>query len=213
MYPLLWLLTWIIVFVFPTTEHWIKNVRRYLLLGVLGALFGFTAIETVTIDVFTVLWLIFFKLSIMTAEWLFSYMNIYRLYDYEERPKYEKYENRRIRPIFGRANGNSVYKWLAAFAMVAIIVFSTLMLWQTQAASRVNNASAFNQMLTFEPAGTPLFQHEIPNNMLRLTTEELAKSIALRSAAHFGSVKAGSAHITIYNGRLVWVVTMIPQNL
>jgi hypothetical protein len=49
--------------------------------------------------------------------------------------------------------------------------------------------------------------------MLRLTTDELAKSIALRSAAHFGSVKVGSVHITIYKGRLVWVVTMIPPNL
>jgi hypothetical protein len=49
--------------------------------------------------------------------------------------------------------------------------------------------------------------------MLRLTTEELAKSIALRSAAHFGSIRAGSAHITIYKGRLVWIVTMLPPNL
>jgi len=213
MFPLLWWLTWIIVFVFPVTEHGMKNKWRYLLVGFFGALFGFAAIATVTIDVYMVLWLIFFKLFITAAEWLFAYMNIYRLYDHEERLKYEKYENRRIRSVFGRGNGNTVYKWLAASAMVAIIVFSALMLWQTQAASGVNNASAFNQMLTFEPSGTPLFQHEIPNNMLRLTTEELAKSIALRSAAHFGSVRVGSAHITIYKGRLVWVVTMIPPNL
>jgi hypothetical protein len=213
MFPLLWWLTWVIVSVFPVTEHGMKNKWRYLLLGFFGALFGFAAIATVTIDVYMVLWLIFFKLFITAAEWLFAYMNIYRLYDHEERLKYEKYENRRIRSMFGRGNANTVYKWLAASAMVAIIVFSALMLWQTQAVSGVNNASAFNQMLTFEPPGTPLFQHEIPNNMLRLTTEELAKSIALRSAAHFGSVRVGSAHITIYKGRLVWVVTMIPPNL
>jgi hypothetical protein len=201
------------VFVSPTTEHWIKNKWRYLLLGVLGALFGFIAIAVVTIDVYMVLWLIFFKLSITATEWLFAYINIHRLSDYEKRSMYEKYENRRIRSMFGRGNGKEEYRWLAAFAMIAIIVFSAVMLWQTQAASRVNNASSFNQILTFEPAGTPLFQHEIPNNMLRLTTEELAKSIALRSAAHFGSVRVGSAHITIYKGRLVWVVTMIPPNL
>jgi hypothetical protein len=184
-----------------------------LLLGVLGALFGFVAIAAVTIDVYMILWLIFFKLVITTAEWLFAYMNIYRLSDHKERPIHEKYENRRIRSIFGQGKRKEEYRWLTTSAMMAIIVFSAVMLWQTQAASRVNNAGSFNQMLTLEPAGTPLFQHEIPDNMLRLTTEELAKSIALRSAAHFGSVRAGSAHITIYKGRLVWVVTMIPPNL
>ena len=197
----------------PTAEHWIKNKWRYLTLGALGALFGLAAIAAVTIDVYMVLWLIFFKLLITIVEWLFAYMNVYRLSDSEKRPMYEKYENRRIRSMFGRGEGKEVYRWLTVFGMIAIIVFSAVMLWQTQAASGVNNASSFNQMLTFEPAGTPLFEHEIPNNMLRLTTEELAKSIALRSAAHFGSVRVGSAHITIYKGRLVWVVTMIPPNL
>jgi hypothetical protein len=213
MFPLLWWLTWIIVFVVPTTEHWIRSKWRYLLLGLVGALFGFIAIAAVTIDVYMVLWLIFFKLFITSTEWLFAYMNIYRLSEHDERSMHEKYENRRFRSMFGRGNRKEEYKWLTAIAMMTIIVFSAVMLWQTQAASRVNNASSFNKMLTFEPAGTPLFQHEIPNNMLRLTTEELAKSIALRSAAHFGSVRVGSAHITIYNGRLVWVVTMIPPNL
>ncbi len=213
MFPLLWWLIWIVVFVVPTTEHWIKNKWRYLLFGGLGALFGFIAIAAVTIDVYMVLWLIFFKLFITAAEWLFAYMNIYTLSDFETRPTYEKQERGRMRLMLGRGNGKEVYRWLAASAIIAIIVFSAVMLWQTQAASGVNNASSFNKMLTFEPAGTPLFQHEIPNNMLRLTTEELAKSIALRSAAHFGSVKVGSAHITIYKGRLVWVVTMIPPNL
>jgi hypothetical protein len=186
---------------------------RYLLLGILGAIFGYVAIVAMTIDVYMVLWLLFFKLLITLAEWLFAYWNIYRLSDQDERPMYEKYENRRFRSMFGRGSRREEYGWLVASAMIAIVVFSAVMLWQTQAASRVNNASSFNQMLTLEPAGTPLFQHEIADNMLRLTTEELAKSIALRSAAHFGSVKVGSAHITIYNGRLVWVVTMIPPNL
>ena len=213
MFPLLWWLIWIVVFVSPTTEHWIKNKWRYVLFGGLGALFGFISIAAATIDVYMVLWLIFFKLFITAAEWMFAYMNIYRLSDYEERSMYEKRERGRVSLMFGRGNGREVYRWLAVSAMMAIIVFSAVMLWQTQAASGVNNASFFNQMLTFEPAGTPLFQHEIPNNMLRLTTEELAKSIALRSAAHFGSVKVGSAHITMYKGRLAWVVTMIPPNL
>jgi hypothetical protein len=213
MYPLLWLLIWILVFVFPTTGQWIKNKWRYLLLGFFGGLFGSIAIGTATIDIYVILWLVFFKLITTTAEWFFTYINVYRLPNVEERPRYEKYENRRISTLFGRGKRKEEYKWLAGLGIIALIVFSTVMLWQTQAASTVNNASFFNQLLTFQPAGTPLFQHEIPDNMLRLTTEELAKSIALRSAAHFGSIRVGSAHITIYQGRLVWVVTMMPPNL
>jgi hypothetical protein len=182
-------------------------------LGFLGAVFGFIAIGTATIDVYIILWLIFFKLFIATAEWFFAYINVRRLSNVEERPRYEKYESRRIGPLFGRGKRKEEYRWLAILGMLTLIVFSAVMLWQTQAASTVNNASFFNQMLTFQPSETPLFQHEIPDNMLRLTTEELAKSIALRSAAHFGSIRAGSAHITIYEGRLAWVVTMLPPNL
>jgi hypothetical protein len=175
-----------------------------------GTLFGFIAVAAATIDAYMVLWLIFFKLSLTAVEWLFAYLNEFKFSGYEERLKYGRTT---FRPVFSGVRGKEGYKWLAASAFIAIIVFSTVVLWQTQAVSRVNNASAFNQIITFEPPGTPLFQHEIPNNMLRLTTEELAKSIALRSATHFGSVQVGSAHITIYNGRLVWVVTMVPQNL
>ena len=210
MFPLFWWLTWIAVFVFPTTERWLKNQWRYLLFGLFGALFGFIAVAAATIDVYMVLWLIFFKLSLTAVEWLFAYLNDFKFSGYEERLKYSRIT---LRPVFGGVRGKEAYKWLAASALIAIVVFSSVVLWQTQAVSRINNASVFNQMVTFEPAGTPLFQNEIPNNMLRLTTEELAKSIALRSAAHFGSVQVGSAHITIYKGRLVWVVTMVPPNL
>ena len=213
MFPLFWWLIWIVVFAFPTTVHWLRNRRRYVLLGLVGALFGFFAIAAVTIDVYMVLWLVFFKLFLTMLEWQFSYFNIYRLSDVEGRELYEKSGSKRTRVIFGSGDRRKMYGRLAALALIVIIVFSVAILWQTQAASNVNNAVAFNQMLTVKPSGTPLFQNEIPDNMLRLTTEELAKSIALRSAAHFGSVKVGSAHITIYNGRLVWVVTMIPPNL
>lgn len=210
MFPLFWWITWIAVSVFPMTERWLRNKWRYLVFGLFGTLFGFIAVAVATIDVYMVLWLILFKLSLTAVEWLFAYLNEFRFSGYGERFKYGRTT---FKPVLAGVRGNALYKWLAASAFIAIIVFSMVVLWQAQAVSRVNNASAFNQMITFEPPGTPLFQHEIPNNMLRLTTEELAESIALRSAAHFGSVQVGSAHITIYKGRLVWVVTIVPQNL
>lgn len=176
MFPLAWWLIWIVVFVCPTSEHWIKNKWRYVLLGAFGALFGFIAIAAVTIDVYMVLWLVFFKLFITAGEWLFAYMNIYGLPEFKEQAMYEKSERGNIRLMFRRGNAKGVYRWLTAAAVLAIIVFSAVFLWQTQAVSGVNNATSFNQMLTFEPAGTPFFQHEIPNNMLRLTTEELARA-------------------------------------
>ena len=213
MLPWLWWLVWILVFVLPVTRGGVRSPRRYIVLGVLGALFGFFAVAAAAIDVYMLLWLVFFKLFITGAEWLLAYLNIYKVEAVEQQEVYEKQTGRQRRLVFRSGSLNRNYGRLAALAFIAIILFSTVMLWQSQAAATVNNASSFNQMLTFQSASTPLFQHEIPNNMLRLTTEELAKSIALRSAAHFGSVKVGSAHITIYNGRLVWVVTMLPANL
>ena len=213
MYPLAWWVICVLVFVFPTTRQGVRSRFRYLVLGFFGALFGFLVISAAAIDVYIILWLVFFKLFITTAEWFFAYADVHRLSYAEERPRYEKYESRRIGPMFGGGKRKREFRWLAVLGLLTLIVFSAVMLWQTQAASRVNNASYFNGLLTFQPPGTTLFQNEIPNNMLRLTTEELAKSIALRSAAHFGSITAGSAHITIYKGRLAWVVTMMPPNL
>jgi hypothetical protein len=204
MFPLLWWLIWVAVAAFPTTEHWIRNKRRYFILGGLGVLFGFLALAAVTIDTYMVLWLMFFKLFLVTTEFLLAYLEDYR-YIYEERKKGS---------IFGTgASRRRIHKWLLALTLTALIVSSALTLWQTQAVAAVNNASAFNQMITFEPTGTALFQREVPDDMVRLTTDVLAKSIASRSAAHFGSVQVGSEHLTIYKGRLVWVVTMIPLNL
>jgi hypothetical protein len=106
MFPLLWWLIWIVVFVCPTAEHWIKNKWRYVVLGGLGALFGFIAIAAVTIDVYMVLWLIFFKLFITAAEWLFAYMNIYRLFAYEERSMHEKRSARARATRINQQGGN-----------------------------------------------------------------------------------------------------------
>jgi len=211
--PWLWWFIWILVFVFPVTRGGIRSWGRYVLLGVLGALFGFFAVAAASIDVYMALWLVSLKLFITGAEWLLAYLNIYRTDAVEQQALYEKQTSKHLIMVFRSGDRRRNYGRLAALAFIAMILFSAVMLWQSQAASTVNNAASFNQTLVFQSAGTPLFQHEIPNNMLRLTTEELAKSIALRSAAHFGSVKVGSAHITIYKDRLVWVVTMLPANL
>lgn len=197
----------------PVTREGLRSWRRYVALGTLGALFGLFTVAAATIDVYMAMWLVFFKLLITSGEWLLIYLNVYRMDAVEQQAIYEKQTSRRTRIIFRSGDRKKEYARLAAVALIVLLVFSIVMFWQSQAASSVNNAASFNQMLTFQSTGTPLFQNEIPNNMLRLTTEELAKSIALRSAAHFGSVKVGSAHITIYNGRLVWVVTMLPANL
>jgi hypothetical protein len=197
-----------ITFAFPTTEHWITNKWRYILFALLGALFGFIGIACAVIDVYMVLWLLLLKIVLMTAEWLFDYMDDSG--DYGDRK----------RSIFGsRVSRKRVCAWLTAFGIIAIILFAALGLWQTQVASGVNNAGVFHQMLTFKGTNETVFQNEIPNDMLRLTTDELAKSIAARSSAHFGSVVVGAAHITLYRDpdlnqtRLAWIVTMLSPNL
>lgn len=141
MFPLLWWLIWIALFALPVTGRWIKNKWRYISLGAAGALFGFIAIAAVTIDIYMVLWLVFFKLSITAAEWLFAYMNVFVLSDFESRSVYEKYEGKRMKAMLGLGDRKEQYKWLTVFALIAIIVFSGVMLWQTQAVAGVNNAS------------------------------------------------------------------------
>jgi len=196
MLPFLWLLAWVIAFMVPVTQHWIREKWRYITLAGVGTLFGFIGIATATIDCYMVLLLVFMKLLLVAIELILAYMD----------SEYGEWKS-----IF--KNKNKAYKWLTTLSLLALIIFSIMSLWQVGAVSGVNNAGVFQQMIEFQPAGTPIFQNEIANNMLRLTTEELAKSIALRNAAHFGSVQVGSAHITLYDNRLVWVVTMLSPNL
>lgn len=78
---------------------------------------------------------------------------------------------------------------------------------------RVANATYFNTFITVGP-GLP-FNMEIPDNMVRLVTKELAISIARRHMSEFGSnMRVLDCHITKSpEGKLVWVTAIGSTNV
>lgn len=184
MSPALWFLVWVAVCLLPVRRF---GFWRNVLLAFLGSVAALTCIAAAVIDPYMILILVFFKLVLTVAELWFT--------EEETGGKWLRIQR--------------IARHIALFTLFAYCV---AICWQVGAVARVNNAVAFNDMIVFENA--PIFKNEVPDNMLRLTTMELAKSIALRNAgAYFGSVKAGSAHIALYKGRLVWVVNMVSPNL
>jgi len=113
-----------------------------------------------------------------------------------------------------KSTERSIYSILRFLSILALIFLLSLGIWQGAVMRGFNNAVNFNPMIDFMPEGTPLFNSEVPDNMLRLTTDKLARNIVLRNIAEFGSnVRILSNHVTIYNGRLVWVATIGSSDL
>ena len=78
--------------------------------------------------------------------------------------------------------------------------------------SGVNNAVSFDSMIT--TTTDDLFENEIPDNMVRLVTEEYAEFIVKKQAlAEFGSNREIAAtSIVSKDGRLVWVCVIVSTN-
>jgi hypothetical protein len=74
---------------------------------------------------------------------------------------------------------------------------------------RVATATYFNGLVTTQ-LGFP-FQKEVPDNMVRLVTEDVAKSFA-KAAINGSGLEVKSAHITMYQGRLVWIAVVGSTN-
>lgn len=78
--------------------------------------------------------------------------------------------------------------------------------------SGVANAEYFDAMIT--ETDEPLFMNPIPDRMVRLVTEEYAKYVASQHLSPFGSNNlVAAAHITLRNGTLVWVCTIVSTNV
>ncbi|MFA5009466.1 MAG: hypothetical protein WC534_02750 [Candidatus Paceibacterota bacterium] len=91
---------------------------------------------------------------------------------------------------------------LAATIILVIAAIIVLVL------SGVNNAAYFDSFIS-KSDGFPI-QNEIPDNMIRLTTQELAESIAHQHMGEFGSAsEIVSSHIALLNdNRLYWLETI-----
>lgn len=97
------------------------------------------------------------------------------------------------------------------FGLIIIIVipmFSGVIGWT----SDVSNAEYFDGMLT--KTTEPLFASPIPDNQIRLVTSEYATYFANQKLASIGSnIEIAAAHITVKDGRLVWVCVVVSTNV
>jgi hypothetical protein len=92
--------------------------------------------------------------------------------------------------------------------VILIPAFSGFISWNAD----VSNANYFDGNITITE--DPLFNESIPDNMVRLVTEEYAMYVARQHLSPFGSnVHVAAAHITTRNNTLVWVCTIVSTNV
>jgi len=123
-----------------------------------------------------------------------------------ERPSYF-YRSRWVGPkISFRISGKIIALLFILFLLFALVggVFTQV--------QRVSNAYSFNSFIQ-RGSGMP-FDQAIPDNQVRLVTEELAVSVARRHMAEFGSnMRVLDTHITrTLDGKLVWITVIGSTN-
>jgi hypothetical protein len=127
----------------------------------------------------------------------------------EEAATEQLYPRRRIPvKLSAKAKGRVI---VALFLMYLLVFSSAIVFWQVQ---RVANAAYFNSFITVKGSDLP-FNMEIPDNMVRLVTKELAVSIARRHMSEFGSnMRVLDCHITKSpEGKLVWIAVIGSTNV
>ncbi len=96
------------------------------------------------------------------------------------------------------------------YAAVAVVLAFIVSYSAASFLATYNNALYFDGFIN-KADGHPICS-DIPNNMVRLTTEELANSIARQHMSEFGSnTLIIDQQLTTYNGRLSWVVLVARQ--
>ena len=105
------------------------------------------------------------------------------------------------------------YYNLAIFSKRIIGIFALLLIFLCASGGYLAICSSYNNALYFDQFidkgdGFPIV-NEVPNNFVRLTTKELAESIAKQRMSEFGSnVEIVDMQVTIDEGRLVWVAVI-----
>jgi len=92
--------------------------------------------------------------------------------------------------------------------IIVMPMFSGLIGWT----SDVSNAQYVDDMII--QTNATLFENPIPDNQVRLVTEEYASFVARQQFAAIGSnIEIAAAHITTRNNRLVWVCVVVSTNV
>jgi len=116
-----------------------------------------------------------------------------------------------VRPSrFGRGFEGVKLPVICVGMIIVLVVplFSGLISWT----SDVSNATFFDSMI--QEKDDALFSAPIPDDRVRLVTEDYATYVAKQHLSPFGSnAVVASAHITTRLGRLVWVCTIVSSNV
>jgi len=126
----------------------------------------------------------------------------------EERPRYPYMRGWRGPKIKVRIGGKVV-----ALLFIFFLLFVIIGAFFTQV-QRVSNAYYFSGVFIQPRSGLP-FNRSIPDNQVRLVTEELAVSVARRHMSEFGSnMRVLDTHITkTLDGKLVWIAVIGSTNV
>jgi hypothetical protein len=196
-----WALIWYIPI--PPSRFRLTSIRRLLVLAIGLVLFGINVLALTPLSSF-VYFLVFSRFVVALVEYFvsaqkFKFGNVDVNYRSGQIPKVEFSLSRR-RTILG-------------VALVVIFLFSIFGVAVFGEVQRVTNARYFNGFIQ-QGEGLP-FNGTIPDNMVRLVTQELAISIARRHMSEFGSnAQILDCHVTKSpEGGLVWVATVASTNV
>jgi len=150
-----------------------------------------------------VFWLIFLRLFVAFIESAFSLRRADQEDSMEHHYSYRRFPWRVSVKVQRKIVGLLFLIYLVSASLV--IVFGQI--------QRVSNATYFNSFIELS-SGLP-FNSTIPDNMVRLVTEELAVSIARRHMSEFGSnMRVLGCHITKSpEGELVWIAAIGSTNI
>lgn len=200
LFLLVWLFVWYIPI--PPKKFKLKSIPRAV--SLLAGLFLFLIIQAfqTPFSIFIYL-LVFLRSFIALIEFSFS-LKTERL---GESPRYVyRTNNFRLKASF-----KTQRKVVAVLFFIYLL--SAIMMMGFGQVQRVTNASYFNSLIQLG-SGLP-FNGSIPDNMVRLVTQELAISIARRHMSEFGSnTRILDCHVTESpEGKLVWIAAVGSTNV
>ncbi|MCJ7762151.1 hypothetical protein MUP38_01695 [Candidatus Bathyarchaeota archaeon] len=201
----LFLSIWTILWYIPIPPKKFKPASAWRIISLTIGLFIFliSMLSQVPLSIFVYL-LVFSRLSIAFIEWSVSIRPI----SHEEAQRYS---------ILGtRPNVSLSFKHkrkLFAAIFISALVISACSLTVYSQVQRITNATYFNSFI-LTSTGLP-FSSTIPDDMVRLVTQELATSIARRHMSEFGSnTQVLDCHVTKSpEGKLVWVAVIGSTNV
>lgn len=197
----IWEIIWYIPI--PPARFRFTSFRRLLSLAIGLFLFGINVLASTPLSIF-VYFLIFSRLFVAIVEYFVS-ARPFTFEQVEKNVRLGQFPDFHI--AFNRKRN--------AFGVILVVVFLVSFFGMVvfNEVQHVSNASYFNGFIQ-QSSGLP-FNSNIPDNMVRLVTQELAVSIARRHMSEFGSnTQVLDCHVTKSpEGRLVWVAAIGSTNV